>query len=247
MTHTPGRLSRWSLPLAIGGAVAVIGAPLGYRVGAVPLVVALLGPVVGVLLSIVVLVVAVTTLVRGRAAPEKRVSVMGAAAIAAVCGFTPLFIVLSATGLPAIHDVTTDLDDPPRFEAVVPLRADAPNSLEHGGQTVADAQREAYPELVTLVLGHPSDQVVDWAHDVAQELGWEIVAVDREAGRVEATATTLWFGFKDDVVVRVRPGQTGVRVDVRSVSRVGGGDLGANAARVQAFLERLEARAANQE
>ena len=246
MTHTPGRLSRWSLPLAIAGAVAVVGAPLGYRVGVVPLPVALLGPVVGVLLSIVVLVVAVTTLARGRAAPEKRVSVMGAAAISAVAGLVPLLIVLSAVGLPAIHDVTTDLGDPPRFEAVVPLRADAPNSLEHGGQTVADAQREAYPELVTLVLGQPSDQVVDWAHDVAQELGWEIVAVDREAGRVEATATTLWFGFKDDVVVRVRPGQTSVRVDVRSVSRVGGGDLGANAARVQAFLERLEARAANQ-
>jgi uncharacterized protein (DUF1499 family) len=81
------------------------------------------------------------------------------------------------------------------------------------------------------------------AHDVARELGWEIVAVDPEAGRVEATATTLWFGFKDDVVVRVRPGQTGATVDVRSISRVGGGDLGANAARVRAFLERLSDRA----
>ena len=196
MPNTPGRLSRWSLPLAIVGAVAVVGAPLGYRVGVLPLVAALLGPVV-----------------------------------------------LSAIGLPAIHDVTTDLDDPPRFEAVVPLRADAPNSLEHGGQGVADAQRQAYPDLETLVLSQPPERVVDWAHEVAQELGWEIVAVDTEAGRVEATATTLWFGFKDDVVIRVRPEQTGARVDVRSISRVGGGDLGANAARVRAFLERLSDRA----
>ena len=243
MPKKPGRLSRWSLPLAIAGAVAVIGAPLGHRVGVVPLGLALLVPVAGVLLSIVVLVVAVTTLVRGRGAPGSRRPVMGAAAIAAIAGLGPLFIVLSALGLPAIHDITTDLDDPPRFEAVVALRADAPNSLEHGGQTVADAQRQAYPDFETLVLSQPSDRVVDWAHEVAQELGWEIVAVDPEAGRVEATDTTLWFGFKDDVVVRVRPGQTGVRVDVRSVSRVGGGDLGANATRVRAFLERLEARA----
>jgi hypothetical protein len=78
---------------------------------------------------------------------------------------------------------------------------------------------------------------------VAQELGWEIVAVDPAAGRVEATATTLWFGFKDDIVVRVRRADGGAQVDVRSVSRLGGGDLGANAARVRAFLERLETAA----
>jgi uncharacterized protein (DUF1499 family) len=243
MSNKAGRVSRWSLPLAIAGSVAVVGAPLGYRIGVVPLVAALLGPVVGVLLSIVVLLVAVTTLLRGRVAPGRRRAVMAAAALAAVTGLGPLLIVASGIGLPAIHDITTDLDDPPRFEAVVPLRADAPNSLEHGGQAVADAQRAAYPDIETLVLGQPPDRIVELAHDVARELGWEIVAVDPEAGRVEATATTLWFGFKDDVVVRVRPGQTGATVDVRSISRVGGGDLGANAARVRAFLERLSDRA----
>ena len=243
MSNKAGRVSRWSLPLAIAGSVAVVGAPLGYRIGVVPLVAALLGPVVGVLLSTVVLLVAVTTLLRGRVAPGRRRAVMAAAALAAVTGLGPLLIVASGIGLPAIHDITTDLDDPPRFEAVVPLRADAPNSLEHGGQAVADAPRAAYPDIETLVLGQPPDRIVELAHDVARELGWEIVAVDPEAGRVEATATTLWFGFKDDVVVRVRPGQTGATVDVRSISRVGGGDLGANAARVRAFLERLSDRA----
>jgi len=243
MPTKPGRLSRWSLPLAITGAVAVVGAPLGYRVGVLPLAIAFLALLIGVLLSLVVLPVAVTTLVRGRGAPGSRRPVMGAAAMSAATGLGPLFIVLSALGLPAIHDITTDLGDPPRFEAVVPLRADAPNSLEHGGQTVANAQRQAYPDLETLVLDHPPDRIVGWAHEVAQELGWEIVAVDPAAGRVEATATTLWFGFKDDIVVRVRRADGGARVDVRSVSRVGGGDLGANAARVRAFLERLETAA----
>ena len=243
MPQSPGRLSRWSFPLAIVGAVAVVGSPFGYRVGVLPLAIAFLALLIGVLLSLVVLPVAATTLVRGRGAPGSRRPLLAATAISAVTGLGPLFIVLSALGLPAIHDITTDLDDPPRFEAVVPLRADAPNSLEHGGQTVADAQRQAYPDLETLVLGQPPDRVLDWAHEVAQELGWEIVAVDPAAGRVEATDTTLWFGFNDDVVIRVRRADSGARVDVRSVSRVGGGDLGANAARVRAFLERLETAA----
>ena len=72
--------------------------------------------------------------------------------------------------------------------------------------------------------------------EAAESLGWEIVSASEDEGRIEATATTLWFGFKDDVVIRVRPDNGGSRVDLRSVSRVGGGDLGANAARIRAFI-----------
>ena len=242
MPHTSGGLSRWSLPRAIVGAVAALGAPLGYRVG-LPLVVAFLALMLGVLLSLVVLPVAVTVLVRGRGAPERRGGVMGAAAISAIAGLGPLVLVLSALGLPAIHDITTDLDDPPRFDAVVALRANAANSLEYGGPDVAAAQRAAYPDIETLVVGQPPGRVVELARETAEAMGWEVVAVDTDAGRVEATETTFWFGFKDDVVVRVRPGDDGTRVDVRSVSRVGGGDLGANAGRIRAFLGRLSDRA----
>ena len=245
MPKKPGRLSRWSLPLAIAGAVAVVGAPLGYSVGVLPLAIAFLALLIGVLLSLVVLPVAVTMLVRGRGAPGSRRPVMGAAAISAVTGLGPLFIVLSALGLPAIHDITTDLDVPPRFDAVVPLRADAANSLEYGGPDVAAAQRAAYPDIETLVLGHPPDRVVELARETAEAMGWEIVAVDTDAGRVEATETTSWFGFKDDIVVRVRPATGGARVDVRSVSRLGLGDLGANAARIREFLVRLRAASAD--
>ena len=173
---------------------------------------------------------------------------MAAAAISVVSGLGPLFIVLSALRLPAIHDITTDLDappPPPRFDAVVPLRADAANSLEYGGRDVAAAQRAAYPDIETLVLGHPPDRVVELARETAEARGWAIVAVDTDAGRVEATETTSWFGFKDDIVVRVRPATGGARVDVRSVSRVGLGDLGANAARIREFLARLRAASAD--
>jgi uncharacterized protein (DUF1499 family) len=79
------------------------------------------------------------------------------------------------------------------------------------------------------------------AADAARAMGWEMVAADSAAGRVEATATTRWFGFKDDVVVRVRPDGAGSRIDVRSVSRVGGSDVGANAARIRAYLARVAA------
>jgi uncharacterized protein (DUF1499 family) len=78
------------------------------------------------------------------------------------------------------------------------------------------------------------------AIDAARALDWEIVASDAPAGRIEATATTMWFGFKDDIVVRVRPeAGGGSRVDVRSVSRVGQSDVGANAKRIREFIRRL--------
>jgi uncharacterized protein (DUF1499 family) len=81
----------------------------------------------------------------------------------------------------------------------------------------------------------------DRAVAAAKAMGWDIVASDPAGGRIEATDTTFWFGFKDDVVVRVTPQPAGSRVDVRSLSRVGGGDLGANAARIRAFLAAVKA------
>ena len=124
----------------------------------------------------------------------------------------------------------------------MPLRADAPNSLEYGGPDLAVVQRAAYPDLMPLAVDAPPRAVLDAARSVAVELDWTIVAVDPAQGVLEATATTFWFGFEDDVAVRVRPGESGgAVVDGRSVSRVGVGDLGANANRMRAFLTRLQA------
>ena len=89
------------------------------------------------------------------------------------------------------------------------------------------------------MLGVPPDQAFDAAVAAAGRMGWEIVAVDREAGRVEAIATTFWLRFKDDVVILVREHAGGTRVDVRSKSRVGVGDLGTNARRIRRFLAAL--------
>jgi uncharacterized protein (DUF1499 family) len=144
-----------------------------------------------------------------------------------------------AKQVPPIHDITTDVERPPQFQAVLPLRAGAANQAEYGGPEVAAQQRQAYPDVVPLVLEAPADVAFGRALEAARGMGWEIVAADSSAGRIEATATTAWFGFKDDVVVRVTPEDRRSRVDVRSVSRVGMSDVGTNAARIRAYLARL--------
>jgi uncharacterized protein (DUF1499 family) len=146
----------------------------------------------------------------------------------------------SARRLPPIHDITTDLENPPSFEAIVPLRADAPNSLERPPD-LAKQQREGYPDVAPVTLSMPPDQAFDRALVEAQEAGWRIVTADKASGRIEATDTTRWFGFQDDVVVRLTPWGAGTRVDVRSVSRVGRGDVGTNARRIRRYLQALQA------
>jgi uncharacterized protein (DUF1499 family) len=145
-----------------------------------------------------------------------------------------------AQRVPPIHDITTDLDNPPTFIAVVPARADAPNTLERAPDLSA-LQRKGYPSLQPVTLPLPIDQAFDRALTVAQASSWEIVATDKATGRIEATDTTRWFGFKDDVVVRLTPWGSGTRVDVRSVSRVGVSDVGMNAERIERFLGQLAA------
>jgi uncharacterized protein (DUF1499 family) len=162
--------------------------------------------------------------------------------IGGVTAFVPWSWQARARNSPPIHDITTDTDHPPRFVDVLPLREDAPNPAEYGGPEVAAEQRQAYPDIQPLTLAMPPDAAYDRALRVAEALGWEIVSTDRAAGRIEATATTSWFGFKDDIVIRVRRSELGARVDIRSVSRVGRGDVGTNARRVREFLSRLEER-----
>jgi uncharacterized protein (DUF1499 family) len=145
----------------------------------------------------------------------------------------------TARSVPPIHDITTDLGDPPTFVAILPLRADAPNSAEYEGEEVAAQQRAAYPDIAPLFLETTPATAFTQALDAARAMGWEIVAADSTAGRIEATATTRWFGFKDDVVVRITADGSRSRVDVRSVSRVGRSDVGANAARIRKYLARL--------
>ncbi len=145
--------------------------------------------------------------------------------------------------LPKIHDITTDTANPPAFVAALAVReaAKARNSTVYAGDKIASAQRKAYPDIVTQKRPEPPARLFDRVLGVIRDSGWEVLAEDRRKGHIEATATTFWFGFKDDMVFRIVPdGGTGSLLDIRSVSRVGRSDAGANAARIRQFLKDLD-------
>ena len=140
---------------------------------------------------------------------------------------------------PPIHDISTDLEDPPRFVAAARIRSRWQNSPEHGGERVAAAQRRAYPDIAPLATRHTPAEVYERARHVMEGLGWRVLGEDAGAGLIEAVDITPLLRFRDDVVVRIRAEAGGSRIDVRSASRLGRGDLGANAARVRRFLKAL--------
>ena len=143
----------------------------------------------------------------------------------------------TAKQLPKIHDISTDTENPPVFVSVLSLRKDAPNSAAYGGPEIATRQHAAYPDIRPLVSDVPPAQAYERARAVARKMCWKIVGENPAEGRIEATATTRWFGFKDDIVIRIASsGSNGSRVDIRSVSRVGVSDVGMNARRIRAFL-----------
>jgi uncharacterized protein (DUF1499 family) len=143
-----------------------------------------------------------------------------------------------AQQVPRIHDITTDTLNPPAFKALVEAREAAPNAVDYPGEATARQQREAYPDIGPLLVRAPVSAVREAAHARVRAAGWEVAAVHPD--RIEATATTRWFGFRDDVVIRLRETDEGVRVDMRSASRVGRSDVGANAARIRSYLNGLE-------
>ena len=185
--------------------------------------------------GIAALVLAVVALIMGGRRPI--------AALALLAGLgalvPPLMFQRTAKSVPPIHDISTDTDNPPPFVAVVERRKDASNPVEYGGPEIAAQQHQAYPDLRPVTLSDPPARAFERALEAAKGQGWEIVASVPAEGRIEATDTTRFFGFKDDVVVRVKAEGAGSRVDVRSLSRVGKSDVGKNASRIRAYLRAL--------
>jgi uncharacterized protein (DUF1499 family) len=155
---------------------------------------------------------------------------------AAVAIFMPLSMMNKAKSVPPIHDITTDLVNPPKFVAILPLRADAPNPAEYQGEEVASQQREAYPELQTQKYQQTAEQVFDAALAAVRSMGLEVVSSDKTLGLIEAYDTTTFFGFVDDVVIRIQSDGQMTMLDARSKSRVGMSDIGKNAERLNALI-----------
>lgn len=233
-------LSLVAFGIAVLGLLLLGLAGPAYRLsGALPTAFGLLrwGAYIGLAGAALALVAGLLAYRRGRRLP------IGLAFMALIVGLIAAAVPYSwqqrAQSVPPIHDITTDLENPPEFDAIVPLRAEAPNTLDRP-PALAEQQREGYPDLEPVTLSIPPEEAFTRALRVAQDMGWEIITSDQSSGRIEATDTTRWFGFKDDVVVRLTPWGSGTRVDVRSVSRVGRSDVGTNARRIREFLEEVQ-------
>jgi len=149
--------------------------------------------------------------------------------------------------IPPIHDISTDLVNPPQFVDVLNLRGPGTNPTVYGTgnrnmtpQEHAERQLAAYPDVITQRFSEPAAEVYSRALAAVNSLGWELVADAPEEGRIEATDTTFWFRFKDDVVIRITESDNGeTLLDARSTSRVGLSDVGKNAQRLRAFFAAL--------
>jgi uncharacterized protein (DUF1499 family) len=145
--------------------------------------------------------------------------------------YPPIAFLQRARAVPPINDITTDTANPPRY--MTTARA-------YPGAEFARQQRAAYPDIVPRMLPMAPREVFNRALAAAQAMGWEVVGRDAAAGTIEAVDTTRWFGFKDDIAIRVSAAEAGSRLDVRSKSRVGRSDLGTNAQRIRAYLQQLK-------
>ncbi len=185
---------------------------------------------------------------------------LGKAALALVIPLLALgyagYVRSEAASIPPIHDIVSDADAPLMFsDRVMALRAAVPgaNAVEAdprvpdddrfgpaAGQSARALQRSAYPDIQPILVSQAPAEAFETALAAARAEGWSIDATDPQNGRIEASVRSLWFGFVDDVVVQVSPADGGSRIDVRSTSRVGVSDLGANAKRVRAFQSAFE-------
>ena len=142
--------------------------------------------------------------------------------------------------LPYIHDITTDITNPPTFIALAEQRKASPNGLDYMGAEIADKQKQAYPDIVTMQSHLAPPELFVIAEAASRAAGWEIAGEDPQTGRIEATATSLIYGFKDDIVIRITPKADGSLLDMRSTSRVGLSDVGVNAKRIREFIASLK-------
>ena len=191
----------WSLRLAATGAVLTIIGLVGSRTGLMPML-AMLLLTFGSLAFIIGGICGATGLIRGRNSSNLPTGMAWGAIALAALTIVNAGMMMGGGG-PPIHDISTDTTNPPEFVAIVKLRGPDDNPAEYAGQQSAEMQAEAYPDIETLVLLDARSFVFTTALEVVDDMGWELVDSDAAEGRIEATATTPFVGFKDDIVIRV--------------------------------------------
>jgi len=236
----------WAKAILIGSLIGALLLPLGAlgsRFGIWSFQVGFLGLAGGTILATLGLALGLVGLVVAskRKLPENKPPIYLGIAISVLVLGVMGFQFNAAYSVPPIHNISTDVDDPPQFDKVVALRGEGSNPLEYDSASIAPLQQEHYPWVKPFVTDDNMADAYARALAAVESVGLEVVNADPTGGLIEATATSFWFGFKDDVVVRVRPTASGSVVDVRSVSRVGLSDLGANARRIGRILDALRA------
>src|SRR5262249_48286749 len=154
--------------------------------------------------------------------------------------YVPAFV-----NLPQINDVTTDVEQPPRFVELARQRGADGNPIDYPAERFAELQKRAYPDLRTFLIDRSAEETFELVEEVVRKFRWRVAASSPpstrspKGGTLEATEQTLLAGFTDDVAIRVEGGANQTRVDVRSASRYGRHDFGQNALRVRRFLTEL--------
>lgn len=223
----------WATRLGIGAVVAFIAGPALAHFRVLPALGGFGLFALGGLLGIVATVLGIIGAVRG-----------GGVSVGLVCGavITVVFLLVAAPGgkVPRINDITTDTTNPPQFVAAGSIAANQGRDMKYPGPSFAEQQRAGYPDLAPLQLAAAPDDVYKRVEATAQQMpNWQITRSDAAAHALEGVDTTWLFRFKDDFVIEVRPQNSGSLVQMRSKSRDGKGDIGANAARIKAFFAQL--------
>jgi len=225
------------------GAVAMAASGTGYRFGSWGLLVAHCVLSCGAGLSGLGGVIALVALLQPSLRRHPRVVPIGAASLVAAIITSGTFGAWYVTAhmMPAIRDISTDTADPPRFEVLHPTRHSGRGDRGYGDADWPAEQRAAYPDIRPLMLSVSVTDAFQRALLLAHSFGWQIATADAAAGRIEAMATTPWYGFQNDVVVRLRAQGAETRVDVRSDSRLDESDAGTSASLVRRFMRMLRA------
>jgi len=162
--------------------------------------------------------------------------------LGAAVAWIPYKTRLALRASPRLADITTDTTNPPAFVATIPVRkkARARNSTDYSPEKAA-LQARHYPDIKPVIVPLSAAAAFDNALAAVKGAGLRVIATDKAVGRIEATATTFWFGFKDDVVVRISPAPDGkgTKVDIRSTSRIGSREAGTNANRVRKLAKAI--------
>jgi uncharacterized protein (DUF1499 family) len=234
--------------LSVLSIVVLFAGPIGYKSGALPLQPALLSLIVSLGIAVLTLVASLVLFFVGKESGFSYnrkflfvaflISLMPSAFVGAQLNM--------AASVPEIHDITTDTLNPPMYDEIIALRKNAPNSLvyEYQGSArkLAALQIAAYPDLKPLTSALSVNLAIKRAVDILKNQGLDVINVNAVKGIIEATATSFWYGFKDDVVVRIQATEQGSKIDLRSVSRVGRSDVGVNAIRIRTFSNEFKVR-----